>query len=138
MYVYLGRTLPYNTEPRNLFALRWDLRLGQFDEAQFVIVPKFGALVVHFLRPSDENAQCYHNVEFDHQNNLSHELIYARFAWVSMKIVRDLSLDPNMFNLLTGPEETISGQHGGDRVWKRKRRGRWRRRQIPMRFQTKT
>jgi hypothetical protein len=126
MDVYLLGQAPLNYDSRNLFALRWDLRLGQFDQGQFVIVPKSGQLVVHFLRHTDQSAQQYHNVRFDHKDTLSHELLYARFAWALMKIVKDTSLDPKKFEFLRTSKK-ILGQcdiHGGtdgDRKRKRKR-----------------
>ena len=51
-----------------------------------MIVPKWGQLVVHFLQLTGESAQQYHNVGFDHKGILSHELLYARFAWTLMKV----------------------------------------------------
>lgn len=66
--------------------------------------------LVHFLQPGDENAQCYHNVEFDHENHLSH---HTRFAWALTKIVEDSSLDPKVFKLMRTPEGTIPRQHDG-------------------------
>ena len=94
---------------RNLFALRWDLRLGLFDQAAFVIVPKLGQLVVHFLKLT-QSAERYHNVQFDHKNALSHAALYARFAWALMNIVKD-STEPTKkdFKFLTA-----SGTDGGD------------------------
>jgi len=71
MGVYLSGFTPFSRDPRNLFALRCDLHLSQFNQAHFV---------VHFLQPSKENAQLYHNVQFRHNDTLSHELLYSRFA----------------------------------------------------------
>jgi hypothetical protein len=110
MDVYLIGSRPLHQDPGNLFALRWDLHLGQFNQGRFVIVPKSGQLVVHFLQLSYESAQQYHNVQFDHRNSLSHELLYARFAWALMQIVKDASLDPKVFNFLRASEETIPEQ----------------------------
>jgi hypothetical protein len=76
------------------------LHLGQFDQAQFVIVPKSSKLVIHFLRISQESAQQYHNVIFEHNHTLSHELLYARFAWALMKIVGSFQLNARKFNFL--------------------------------------
>jgi hypothetical protein len=110
MDVYLLGLEPLCNDSRNLFALRTDLRLGQFDQARFVIVPKSGQLVVHFLQLADQSAQLYHNVQFDHKDALSHELLYARFAWALMKIVKDASLNPKMFKFLRPSEGTIPEQ----------------------------
>ena len=92
MQVYLNapQRLLINSSS-NLFALRWDLPLGLFDQAGFIIVPKLGKLVVHFLQPTHQSAQLYHNVQFDHKDKLSHEALYARFAWVLMKIVNSMA-----------------------------------------------
>jgi len=106
MEAYLDGSKPLYNDQRNLFTLRCDLHLGQFNQGRFIIVPKSGQLVIHFLRPTGESAQLYHNVRFDHKNSLSHELLYARFAWGLMKIVKDAELNPERFNLLCGSEET--------------------------------
>jgi hypothetical protein len=110
MDIYLLGPEPLHNDSRNLFALRCDLRLAQFDQARFVIVPKSGQLVVHFLQLTDQSAQHYHNVQFDHKDSLSHELLYARFAWALMKIIENAQLDPKVFNFLRASEETISEQ----------------------------
>jgi hypothetical protein len=112
MDVYLpAEQFSLGDNPRNLFALRWDLHLGQFDQAGFVIVPKSGQLVVHFLHSTHQSAQQYHNVQFDHKNALSHELLYARFAWALMKIVKNSSLNLKKFKFLKAPD--IDGGMGG-------------------------
>jgi len=95
---------PVHLDPYNLFTLRWDLHLGQFDQGRFVIVPKSGQLVVHFLQPGTDSVQHYHNTPFNHQNFLSHELLYARFAWALMKTVNEMELD--VYFLGTSEEET--------------------------------
>jgi len=116
MGVYLYDVLhSLNSDRRNLFALRGDLHLSQFDQARFVIAPKFGQLVIHFLHPTHESAQRYHNVQFDHNKTLSHELVYARFAWALMQIVKSSELDPNEFKLLQASDiEDGMGRGGGD------------------------
>ena len=86
MESYLGITRPLHLSPRNLFCLQYNFHMGGLDRAQFVIVPKFGQLVVHLLKASPEAANLYHNVPFDHSNSVSHEAIYARFAWALIKI----------------------------------------------------
>jgi hypothetical protein len=111
MDVYLIGSRPLHQDPGNLFALRWDLHLGQFNQGRFVIVPKSGQLVVHFLQLANQSAQRYHNVQFDHKNSLSHELLYARFAWALMKIVKNASLDAKMFNFLRASGESTPEQH---------------------------
>jgi hypothetical protein len=111
MQVYLIGTLPLHQDPGNLFALRCDLHLSQFDQGRFVIVPKSGQLVVHFVQPANQSAQRYHNIQFDHKNSLSHELLYARFAWALMKIVKNASLDAKMFNFLRASGESTPEQH---------------------------
>ena len=92
MRVYLGENLPTNQHSRNLFALRYDLHLGQWEKQTFVMVPKYGRLAVHFIRRSEESAHHFHNTIFDHGNTLSHDLLYARFAWSLIKIVGTLDL----------------------------------------------
>ena len=118
MHVYLNgdqRSLVNNSS--NLFTLRWDLKLGLFDQAGFVIVPKLGQLVVHFLQPTNQSAQLYHNVQFDHKNTLSHEALYARFAWALMKIVKSSTVaDMKVFKFLTASDTDGGGDDsGGDK-----------------------
>jgi hypothetical protein len=114
MDVYLigGSSDVLSDSPRNLFALRWDLRLGQFDQAGFVIVPKLGQLVVHFLQPAYQSAEHYHNVQFNHNNTLSHEVLYARFAWALMKIVKSFLAGMKGFRFLTASDG--GDDSGGD------------------------
>lgn len=116
MHVYLsGDQLSLINSSSNLFTLRWDLHLGLFDQAGFVIVPKLGQLVVHFLKPT-QSAQLYHNVQFDHKNTLSHEALYARFAWALMEIVKGSSVaDMKEFRFLTASDTDDGGdESGGD------------------------
>jgi len=67
-------------DSRNLFALRRDLHSMLFDQAKWVVVPKGGQMVVHFIDQSFEAAALYHNQTFD-TSQLSHEFLFARFAW---------------------------------------------------------
>lgn len=130
MSSYLGPKMPIHQSSRNLFCLQYGLCMG-FDLAQFVIVPKGGKFVVHFLKASNESAGQYHNVIFDHGNNLSHEALYTRFAWALFHIIKELQLDSDMFNFQkprTDDEDESSKEGGGggrqDRTRKRKRGGR--------------
>lgn len=66
-------------DPRNLFALRWDLHPLLFDQAKWVVVPKGGQMVIHFISQSYEAAPLYHNQRFD-TAQLSHEFLFARFG----------------------------------------------------------
>ncbi|EKM75463.1 hypothetical protein AGABI1DRAFT_132250 [Agaricus bisporus var. burnettii JB137-S8] len=114
--------------PRNLFTLRLDLLLGQFDEANFVIVPKLGQLVVHFFQPN-QSAKQYHNTPFGHNHALSHELLYARFAWSLMKIVKhSLEGVKTWFKFLGTPETDGGGDEddGGGRGGRRRSGGQGR------------
>ena len=119
MHVYLnddGRP-PFADKSRNLCTLRYDLYVGLFDQAKFVIVPKNGQLVVHFLASTHETAQYYHNVHFDHKNTLSHEALYARFAWALMEIVKKIIMRCSKeFNLLKATGADSDGGGGGDEV----------------------
>jgi hypothetical protein len=67
-------------DSRNLFALRWDLHSSLFDQAKWVVVPKGGQMVVHFIGRSYEAAALYHNKPFN-TAQLSHEFLFSRFAW---------------------------------------------------------
>ncbi|KAF8334555.1 hypothetical protein F5887DRAFT_1256380 [Amanita rubescens] len=115
MHVYLsGDQRSLINSSSNLFTLRWDLRLGLFDQAGFVIAPKLGQLVVHFLQPTNQSAQLYHNVQFDHKNTLSHEALYARFAWALMKIVKSSTVaDMKEFRFLTASDTDGGGDDSG-------------------------
>lgn len=116
MDVYLSGDPSLINSSNNLFALRWDLHLGLFDQAEFVIVPKLGQLVVHFLHPNSESAQQYHNVQFDHKNTLSHEALYARFAWALMEKVKVSTVaDMEEFRFLTASDTDGGGDEGGGR-----------------------
>lgn len=108
MDIYLAGILPLNRDSRNLITLRYDMQLGQFDQGNFVIVPKSGQLVIHFIRPSAESAQLYHNTIFDHRMAVSNELLYARFAWELIKMVGNSDLDSSFTFLMimgVGPAE---------------------------------
>ena len=85
----LSRRTSVHDDPRNLFALRWDLHSLQFNHGSWVIVPKANEMVVHFIKPSDESAALYHNHPFD-TTNLSSEFIYARFAWAIIGLAKGI------------------------------------------------
>jgi hypothetical protein len=119
MESYLGVIRPLYVSPQNMFCLQYGFHLGGFDRAQFVVVPKSNRLAIHFLKPS-EFANLYHNVPFDHNNKVSHEALYARFAWALIKIVREMKLDPKQFNFWK-PENNDKG----GRQWWRWTRYEW-------------
>ncbi|KAF8813406.1 hypothetical protein BYT27DRAFT_7180892 [Phlegmacium glaucopus] len=79
LYSLSNKKEPEN-DSRNLFALRSDLHSLLFDQAKWVVVPKGGQMVVHFIDRSYEAAALYHNQTFD-TAQLSHEFLFARFAW---------------------------------------------------------
>ena len=110
---------PIDEDPRNLFALRTNLQLLQFDQANFVIVAKCGQFVVHFVRRVYETANQYHNVKFDHRHVLLNKLLYARFAWALCKIVNDLHLSGFDFD-----EQGTSGDSGKKTVISQRKRKR--------------
>ena len=129
MDIYLGEHVPESYSSQNLFALRYDLHLGQFDQQAFVFVPKCGRLVVHFIRHSEESAHYFHNTIFDHENTLSHDLLYARFAWSLIKIFGTFQLDSafrfddddNDESPGNGTPSGVAKDAGGSRGRKRKR-----------------
>lgn len=99
-------------DPRNIFALRWDISF-QFDSGNLVIVPMAGRMVVHFIGKSHESANLYHNQPFN-TSNLSHEFLYARFAWAVIKNA-DTVADRKAFNLETGGADAVAKEvDGGD------------------------
>jgi hypothetical protein len=75
--------------PTNLLALRVDLRTPQFDRCAFVLVPKSGQVVIHFIRISGSNpyAAKYHNHVIS-TTYLAPEFVYARFAWSIIQMVK--------------------------------------------------
>jgi len=84
MHDYMTTLWPsaqYYVDPRNTFALRVDFYAPQFELGTFVIVPKGGQFLVHFLRECGEYPGCYHNVAFDYRELVSQSFLYARFAW---------------------------------------------------------
>ena len=122
MQFYLGPDLPLYQSPKNLFSLRFDFHYGGFDRAQFVTVPKWGKLVVHFLGKSSEFANGYHNVIFDHNSNLSHHALYARFAWAVFRRVAEAKLNPKAFKFPnTQNLAPVTSNKEGGGMHKRKR-----------------
>ena len=94
-----------HADSRNLFALRWDIRTFQFDSGNLVVVPLDGRMVTHFIGRSHESGALYHNKLFD-SSNLSHEFLFARFAWAILKRARAIFMshstaDRKAFNLKT-------------------------------------
>jgi hypothetical protein len=81
-----------HADSRNLFALRRDIHTFQFDSGNLVVVPINGRMVTHFIGPSRESAALYHNSPFD-SSNLSHEFLFARFAWAIIKKAHTAFID---------------------------------------------
>ena len=67
------------TDPNNLILLREDIH-SAFDNKSFILVPKEGKLVVHFLRYLPPVTDIFHNREIG-EMDVSKEMAYARFAW---------------------------------------------------------
>lgn len=72
----------------NGFALRSDLNGPAFDAGKFVLVPKEGRLVLHFLLPTSELAYLFHNREPYPIEAIPREFLYARFAWSVFRLLR--------------------------------------------------
>ena len=49
-----------------------------------MLVPLDGRMVIHFIGQSCDSAALYHDKPFD-SSNLSHEFLFARFAWAILK-----------------------------------------------------
>ena len=92
MNVYTFNKREPENNSKNLFALRCDLR-SIFDCAKWIIVPKGGKMVVHFIDQSFEVAALYHNKPFN-TVNLAHEFLYARFAWAIIQTSKSI-VGPN-------------------------------------------
>lgn len=114
MDIYIGAGYPLNFHSSNLFALRSDLYMGQFDAGAFVIVPKSNQLLIHFLKISEEGPDHFHNVTFEHDHKISPHLLYARFAWAVLKIVSEGQPDPGEFRF--AEEDTNAGMQQQERV----------------------
>ena len=70
--------------------------------------------LVNFLKASPEAANLYHDVSFKYSNDVSHEALYARFAWALIKIIKDMALNPKRFNFQKpGHNEKGEGGSGG-------------------------
>lgn len=72
----------------NGFALRSDLNGPAFDAGRFVVVPKEGRLVLHFILPTSELAYLFHNRELYPVDTIPREFLYARFAWGVFRLLR--------------------------------------------------
>jgi hypothetical protein len=81
---YMRGNDPMHLDPSNLVAMRYDLRMAQFDHGTFAIVPKCGELRVHFLKNVRNAGNYYHNTLFAN-HHVSRELLFARFA---MQIIK--------------------------------------------------
>ncbi|KAM3510876.1 hypothetical protein MY11210_005479 [Beauveria gryllotalpidicola] len=68
--------------PRNAILMGSQLH-SVFDQRQFVIVPKWGAWLIHVLsgRYNEELPSVYHNVPLKPLSGLAVEYVFARFAW---------------------------------------------------------
>ena len=107
MRVYSLSEQKEENDSRNLFALRWDLHSLLFDQAKWVVVPKGGQMVVHFIGQSYEAAALYHNQAFD-TAQLSHEFLFSRFAWAIIEQAKGF-LKPNLrkrFRLIVATSES--------------------------------
>ena len=102
MHVYTFNKLEPENDYKNLFALRWDLHSMLFDHAKWVVVPKGGEMVVHFIGQSFEAAALYHNKPFN-TANLAHEFLYARFAWAIIRSAKSIVTPNRQKFLLTVP-----------------------------------
>ena len=89
-----------------------------------MVVPPDGRMVTYFIGPIRESAALYHNKPFD-SSNLSHEFLFARFAWAILKRARAIfkfysTADRKTFNLKTADaasldeEEEVMGPDDGD------------------------
>ncbi|OAA36807.1 hypothetical protein ISF_09940 [Cordyceps fumosorosea ARSEF 2679] len=68
--------------PRNAILMGSQLH-SVYDQRQFVVVPKWGAWLIHVLsgRHEEELASVYHNVPPKLLSGLAVEYVFARFAW---------------------------------------------------------
>jgi HNH endonuclease len=107
---------------RNLFTLCWDLHSLLFDQAKWVVMPKGGQMVVHFISQSYEAAALYHNQTFD-TAQLSHEFLFARFAWVIIEQAKSVvkpSLCKRFRLIIPTSKSPINEPQVESAQWKRK------------------
>jgi len=64
----------------NAISLRWDVHRA-FDDRKFVILPKEGSWVIHFLSPTKDLGKLYHNTAVRLPPNVATTNLLARFAW---------------------------------------------------------
>ena len=80
IWVYSLSEQKEENDSRNLFTLHLDLHSLLFDQEKWVVIPKGGQMVIHFIGQSYEAAALYHNQTFN-TTQLSHEFLFSCFAW---------------------------------------------------------
>ncbi|KAL8935126.1 MAG: hypothetical protein Q9216_005576 [Gyalolechia sp. 2 TL-2023] len=72
----------------NLIALREDIHTAFDRQRMFVLVPKQGIWMTHFLQPSHILGPMYHNVRAQLNDEVACEHVLARFAWAIFPLVQ--------------------------------------------------
>ncbi|KAI9760551.1 MAG: hypothetical protein M1840_002389 [Geoglossum simile] len=107
MYEYNAQTqlsaASVTDDKQNCLTLRLDLH-SAFDHRKFVIVPKGGVLVTHFLQPTSCYGRIYHNTTIHPIYNVSIEFFLTRFAWAILPSIRTF-LEPGVERLLIRLED---------------------------------
>ncbi|KAL8993968.1 MAG: hypothetical protein Q9188_007192 [Gyalolechia gomerana] len=72
----------------NLIALREDIHTAFDRQRMFVVIPKQGIWMTHFLQPSHILGPLYHNVRAPLNDEVAREHVLARFAWAIFPLVQ--------------------------------------------------
>ncbi|KAI4184060.1 MAG: hypothetical protein LQ346_006178 [Caloplaca aetnensis] len=83
----------------NLIALREDIHTAFDRQRMFVVVPKQGIWITHFLQPSHMLGPLYHNARARLNDEVAREHVLARFAWAIFPLVQAF--------VLQGPKRSI-------------------------------
>ncbi|KAL8900518.1 MAG: hypothetical protein Q9207_005654 [Kuettlingeria erythrocarpa] len=72
----------------NSIALREDIHTAFDRQRMFVVVPKQGSWIIHFLQPSHLLGPLYHNARARLNDEVAREHVLARFAWAIFPLVQ--------------------------------------------------
>ncbi|KAL8965049.1 MAG: hypothetical protein Q9197_006695 [Variospora fuerteventurae] len=72
----------------NLIALRADIHTAFDRQRMFVVIPKQGIWMIHFLQPSHILGPLYHNVRARLNDEVAREHVLTRFAWAIFPLVQ--------------------------------------------------
>jgi len=91
MSKYGARSPGLHLDLSNYFVLCASMHM-QFDNANFVIVPKDSHMVVYYIGDT-MSTPIHHNQTFD-DKAITREFLFARFAWSIIKMARESTPEP--------------------------------------------